>query len=57
MEATPTSNIKMVITVGCLVLFEAMKAVSRPCAKCFQTLLKGSTPFKKGQAVTQCQVL
>ena len=34
--------------MGCLVVFEGMKAVPRPCVKGDQTLLKGSTPFKKG---------
>ena len=39
---------KNAIIVGCLVVFEGMKSVSRPCTKGSQTLLKGSTPFKKG---------
>ena len=29
-----------------------MKAVSRPCVKGSQTVLKGSTPFKKGLATS-----
>ena len=34
--------------MGCLVVFEGMKAASRSCAKGSQTLLKGSTLFKIG---------
>ena len=38
--------------MGCLIVFEGMKAVSRPCVNGSQTLLKDSIPFKKGLATS-----